>query len=150
MKYFNTISEITMDRWVKCQSGDLTYTRLLLVDGTQEEDLIAWETLNYDYTLKFGIHRKQAHFLQLQKQLTIAKLDLIITGDRFIQNKIDDLELEIKTKFPPAENASELDLEKTLITLTKWIGQNIKLNEISVFRFFTMLEMFNKENEPTK
>jgi len=150
MNYFKTISEITMDRWMLCQSGDLTQTRHYLAEGTPDLDLMAWEMLNYDYTMKFGIHRKQVRFLQLQKQLMLVRLDLIITGDRFLQNKIDDLELELKTVFPEQKETTELDVEKTLITLSKWMGQKIELKETTVFRFFTMLEMFNKENEPAK
>ena len=144
MRYFNKTDNFLMERWILCQKGDLTQTRVNIEDGTPEEDLVAWEELNYDHVLCHGIHRKQSRYLQLQKQLMLARLDLIITGDRFIQNKIDDILLEMKIAFP--EDTTTVDYSKAFIMISKWMGQLIRSNQVFVKEFFTMIEMYNSEH----
>jgi len=133
-----------MDLWLKCQGGDLTHTRLDIEIGTAEEDLTAWEALNYDYVMTFGLTRKHIHMMQLQKQLMLLRMDLIITEDMFLQNHIEDLEMEINGLVSSTET---VNITTTFILLSKWMNQKIAANNITVKEFFTMLELYGKDGK---
>lgn len=145
MKYFNSIDKMPMMNWIECQRGDLKFARIDYNEGTEAEDLIAWELLNYDHLMKFGMHRKHIRYVSLQKQLMIARMDYIITGDRFILNKIDDLLLEMRMQFP--EEVSEVNYEKTFVILTKFMRVQVTAENTTVRRFFEMVELWNNEHK---
>ena len=144
MKHYHSIENFMMDLWLKCQGGDLTHTRLDIEIGTAEEDLTAWEALNYDYVMTFGLTRKHIHMMQLQKQLMLLRMDLIITEDMFLQNHIEDLEMEINGLVSSTET---VNITTTFILLSKWMNQKIAANNITVKEFFTMLELYGKDGK---
>lgn len=146
MNYFHKIEVFTMDRWLRCQAGDLTATRINeeLIDETA--DILAWELLNDDYLLTFGMNRKHAHFMQLQKKLTLLQLDYVITDDMFLFNEIQEITEEINNLFKD-ENKGENNITKTLIYLSKWVGFKLKLTEVTVLEFFTMLNEYSKDQK---
>lgn len=144
MNYFHKIENFTMDRWIRCQNGDLKATRVNEEIEDETADILAWELLNDDYLLTFGLSRKHAYFMQLQKKLTILQLDYVISGDTFIFNEINDIQEEIKNLFK-TENKQENNITKTLIYLSKWVGFKLKLNEVTVLEFFTMLNEYTTD-----
>jgi len=144
MKHYHSIEFFMMDSWLKCQGGDLTHTRLDIEIGDAEEDLTAWEALNYDYVMTFGLTRKHIHMMQLQKQLMLLRMDLIITEDMFLHNHIEDLEMEINGLVSSTESGN---ITTTFILLSKWMNQKVAANNTTVKEFFTMLELYGKDGK---
>jgi hypothetical protein len=92
------------------------------------------------------MNRKHAHFMQLQKKLTLLQLDYVITDDMFLFNEIREITEEINNLFKD-ENKGENNITKTLIYLSKWVGFKLKLNEVTVLEFFTMLNEYSKDQK---
>lgn len=144
MNYFLTIDKLTMDRWLKCQEGDLTALRVDPGIGSEEQDFVAWELVNQNYIETFGVSRKHVRYLQLQKELLIVRLEMLITGDKFLLNRIDDIEREMTSVF--VSDQPNQNITTTFIHLSKFMGYRITAETISVLEFFTMVEEYGKNN----
>lgn len=144
MNYFLTIDKLTMDRWLKCQEGDLTALRVDPGIGSEEQDFVAWELVNQNYIETFGVSRKHVRYLQLQKELLIVRLEMLITGDKFLLNRIDDIEREMTSVF--ISDQPNQNITTTFIHLSKFMGYRITAETISVLEFFTMVEEYGKNN----
>lgn len=144
MNYFLTIDKLTMDRWLKCQEGELTALRVDPEIGSEEQDFVAWELVNQNYIETFGVSRKHVRYLQLQKELLIVRLEMLITGDKFLLNKIDDIEREMTSVF--ISDQPNQNITTTFIHLSKFMGYRITAETISVLEFFTMVEEYGKNN----
>jgi hypothetical protein len=64
----------------------------------------------------------------------------------FLFNEIREITEEINNLFKD-ENKSENNITKTLIYLSKWVGFKLKLNEVTVLEFFTMLNEYSKDQK---
>jgi hypothetical protein len=84
--------------------------------------------------------------MQLQKKLTLLQLDYVITDDMFLFNEIQEITEEINNLFKD-ENKGENNITKTLIYLSKWVGFKLKLTEVTVLEFFTMLNEYSKDQK---
>lgn len=144
MNYFLTIDKLTMDRWLKCQEGDLTALRVDPGIGSEEQDFVAWELVNQNYIETFGVSRKHVRYLQLQKELLIVRLEMLISGDKFLLNRIDDIEREMTSVF--ISDQPNQNITTTFIHLSKFMGYRITAETISVLEFFTMVEEYGKNN----
>lgn len=144
MNYFLTIDKLTMDRWLKCQEGDLTALRVDPGIGSEEQDFVAWELVNQNYIETFGVSRKHVRYLQLQKELLIVRLEMLITGEKFLLNRIDDIEREMTSVF--VSDQPNQNITTTFIHLSKFMGYRITAETISVLEFFTMVEEYGKNN----
>jgi hypothetical protein len=150
MSYYKSIAEFPLFRWNQCQEGRLEYTRRDTEKGSEKEDIDAWTQLNDDYIATFGINRKHARLLQLQRALLKARLDFMITEDRFHLNKIDDITQEIKLVFKDDEAKEGNDVTKALLNLSKWRGVHYSEITITVKEFFTLVEMYQQEQQKQK
>lgn len=146
MRYFLSIEEMPLYNWTKCQRGDLTYTRKAVDDAmcNDELDLKTWEIVNDDYLQRFGLTKQHKRFMILSKQKALLELDLFITGDNFLKNRIDELADELKNVF--ADNKGGIDVDSTLIYLSKFMGYKIRSKDITVLEYFKMIELYGKEN----
>jgi len=144
MNYFLTIDKLTMDRWLKCQEGDLTALRVDPAIGTEEQDFVAWELVNQNYVETFGVSRKHVRYLQLQKELLLVRMEYLISEDKFLLNRIDDIEREMSTVF--VSDQPNANITTTFIYLSKFMGYRITAETISVLEFFTMVEEYGKNN----
>jgi hypothetical protein len=64
----------------------------------------------------------------------------------FLFNEIQEITEEINNLFKD-ENKGENNITKTLIYLSKWVGFKLKLNEVTVLEFFTMLNEYSKDQK---
>jgi hypothetical protein len=133
-----------MDRWLKCQEGDLTALRVDPGIGTEEQDFVAWELVNQNYVETFGVSRKHVRYLQLQKELLLVRMEYLISEDKFLLNRIDDIEREMSTVF--VSDQPNANITTTFIHLSKFMGYRITAETISVLEFFTMVEEYGKNN----
>jgi len=82
--------------------------------------------------------------MSLLKRITILKLDLIITDDKFIQNKIDIAQEEFdalqKEILGGSDNTSD-----ALIWLSERTKYLVMETTITAKRFFEMIKYYNKK-----
>ena len=50
-RYYESIDEMFLNAWIKCNNDDLRYTRRTLDNGTEQEDIKQWEVLQNQYLL---------------------------------------------------------------------------------------------------
>jgi hypothetical protein len=65
-------------------------------------------------------------------------------------NKIDDITQEIKLVFKDDEAKEGNDVTKTLLNLSKWRGVHYSEITITVKEFFTLVEMYQQEQQKQK
>lgn len=143
------IEDITVYAWKKCQSGKLEYTRKDLKNGTLEDDLKAWDLVYDSYIKEFGIGSEYAYILELQSDLAILKLDLIITGNRMLLNKINALNTEIENYLNRSKD-SGMDITTTLIMVGKWLGYKVNEKETTILELYKMIDLIKKESDKNK
>lgn len=61
-----------------------------------------------------------------------------------MKNRIDELADELKNVF--ADNKGGIDVDSTLIYLSKFMGYKIRSKDITVLEYFKMIELYGKEN----
>lgn len=145
-QYFLELNEITLFNYDKCLNGKLVYCRRNTAKGTPENDFQAWSTIYDQYLSRFGIGKQYSLFLDKMEELTILNCDFVITGDRFLLNKIRILEAEIKDS--SKEDGSTLT--EQVVMVSKWMRSRVNPRETTADEFYTMVEMIKKENEDGK
>ena len=150
MKDYNIhIEDVTVYAWKKCQSGKLEYTRKDLDKGTPEDDLKAWDLVYDSYIKEFGIGSEYAYILELQSDLAILKLDLIITENRMLLNKINALNAEIQDYLNRSQD-NGTDITTTLIMVGKWLGYKVPERETTILELYKMIDLIKKESDKNK
>ena len=142
-RYYISIDELILDNWIKCHNGDLTKLRKG-VKGNEHFDIKFWKIVQDDYILKFGLGDHLTEIMKLQKDKAIAELDFIITDNRKILNKIDQLEARLKVKL--ISNGESVDVEDILIYMSKYYGYPINKKNITVSEYFRMINIYTKDN----
>jgi hypothetical protein len=80
--------------------------------------------------------------LELRREIMVLKLDLLITGDRVIENFIDVKNIELKELLNEMKGGT---VEEVTAYVEKYLGFKLNLKECSVKQFYTYLEMIKKE-----
>ncbi len=146
MSYYDSIDELTLDRWEKAQKGDLTAIRKDEIRVSEENDLIAWEALNFDYMEKFGLSRKHIQFNVLQRRLLMLELDYFTTQKGVLKNDIRRVKKQLETFFDEDGNKEGVSLDETLIYLSKFMGYRLKKEIVTVKEYYLMIEVYGKAN----
>lgn len=145
MSYYDSIDNLPLYNWEKCQNGDLTYTRMNNDKVSHDLDMKSWEILNYEYMEVFGISRHHRKYLELQKRLMMLQMELIETGNRFLNNKIRQITDEITNTFNQ-EKGKGMSIDQSLIYLSKFMGFKLNKRDIKTQEFFTMLGEYGRKN----
>ena len=147
-RYFNSIEDFPLFNWRKCQEkSELKYTRLDINEGTEEEDIEAWRVLLDNFYLEFGISKDYLRLLEIQSEIAELKCDLVITDDRFLLNRIKQLERELEELIGrPVES----DTDTCLIYLGKWVGYAVKERDTSVKMFYKLMKEYKAEADRVK
>lgn len=143
--YYDSIEDMPLYNWEKCQNGDLTFCRVNNDETSHELDCKSWEILNYEYMEVFGINRTHRRYLELQKRKTMLELELIETGNKFLNNKIRQVSDEIQNVFR-SDKDKQMTYDSSLIYLSKFMGFNQDKRTITVLRYFTMIAEYGKKN----
>lgn len=107
--------------WEKCQNGDLTYTRSDDNETSHEQDVKAWEDLNYEYMEIFGVSRHHQRYLQLQRKLVCLEMELVETGRTFLKNQIRQTSDEIQNILRE-DKGKGMSIDGSLVYLSKFVG----------------------------
>lgn len=145
MSYYTSIEELPLYNWEKCQNGDLTYTRIDNKETSHELDMKSWEILNYEYMERFGISRHHRRYLELQKRLLLLQMEVLETGNRFLNNKIRQVTDEITNIFKE-EKGKGMNIDQSLVYLSKFMGFRLDKRTMKTLEYFTLLNEYGKKN----
>lgn len=145
--YLTSIDECMVYNWRKCQEGELTYCRKDLLTGTPENDVLAWELIQDSYYEKFGLGKDYLRVLEIQKDIALLQCDLVITNDKFLNNKIKRYKRELEEIL---NRPYKSDMQETLIHITKWLGSPVREKETTVLELYSMLNVMKKESDKQK
>ncbi len=142
-RYYESIDEMFLNAWVKCNNDEIKYTRRTLTDGTEQEDIKQWEVLQNQYLERFGLPEDYQKFLRLSVSKAKAQLDYVISGKRFELNKITALEMKINSL--TNKSGEEITIQKMLNHLSKMQGYTLTLYNTTVSQYFELIDTLQKQ-----
>lgn len=142
-RYYESIDEMFLNAWIKCNNDDLRYTRRTLDNGTEEEDSKQWEVLQNQYLERFGLPEDYEKYLRLQVSKAKAQLEYVITGKRFELNKITAIDFKINSM--TNENSNEITIQKMLNHLSKMQGYTLTQFNTTVSQYFELIDTLQKQ-----
>ena len=142
--YYDSIKDIILENWWQVQTGNLKYTRKNINIGTKKQDEKAYEKINDSYLEEFGMDKTQKEIIELQRRIAILQCDFVIEEQRFLQNEIKRLQVEILELLT---NTNGQDRDGLVIHLEKWLGFRINEKEITANKFYKIVREFEKEQE---
>lgn len=142
-RYYDSIDEMFLNAWIKCNNDDLRYTRRILDNGTEEEDSKQWEVLQNQYLERFGLPEDYEKYLRLQVSKAKAQLEYVITGKRFELNKITAIDFKINSM--TNENSNEITIQKMLNHLSKMQGYTLTQFNTTVSQYFELIDTLQKQ-----
>lgn len=145
-RYYLELNEIPIFNFDHCLGGKMGYIRRDSSVGNPENDFTAWCQVYDQYLSKYGIGTKYSIFLDKMEELTILYCDFVLSGDKFLQNRIRILENEIKEY----GKGDKSDLTDQIVLVSKWMGGRVNPRETSADEFFSMIKQIEKEQENGK
>lgn len=146
--YYVDLSEFPLYNWEKCQDGNLEFMRMPNCDVTKcntEADNKAWELMQYDYIERFGVSSKHARYSTLQRDLLVLKLEKVATGDKFLDNQIEDIQEELDKLFK-RDSMEKNIVDKSLIHMNAKFKCGLNKKEIMTLQYFLMAKEYGKAN----
>ena len=145
--YYKNIDEFWIYNWDKCCEGNLTFCRIDNDKGSEEEDINAWDLICQSYLTEFGFTDKNKTVIDLKTEIATLQCDLVITGNRFLLNKIERLQDRLLSMIKEGKNA---DLDKKVINMGRWAGYRMTSKDTTVRDFFNHDDLMNEEYEEIK
>jgi len=148
--YFHSIYELPLYNWIKCINGELKYVRTA-ENGTNENDLVAWEKIYDTYLNDYGLGKLYLKLLKTMQKKALYECDYILTNDRFKLTQIEMMEQKLNGMLN--NNGSGVTIEQSLIHISKWLGQWINPKNITTKEYFDLqkeFERYNKMNDGKK
>lgn len=142
-RYYESIDEMFLNAWIKCNNEDLRYTRRTLDKGTEEEDSKQWEKLQNQYLARFGLPEDYQKYLKLQIQKAKEQLDYVINGKRLTLNKITAIDFKINAM--TNNNTDEISIQKMLNHLSKMQGYTLTPYNTTVSQYFELIDTLQKQ-----
>ncbi len=148
-KYYNSIDEVAgleglpVFYWFRInETNDLKW--LIISGKPSEQQLIeSWGKIFSEFLDTFGVSTAFKAILQLQKEITVLKINNAL-GDGKSNNvfiKIKEEELKKKISVTNANNINEINTH-----LKRFLGYNIDQKNTSVKEYYTDLNTFLKSN----
>lgn len=144
-KYYSELNDFPLFNWIKCNDGNLKYTRIDPNEGDEKTDAEAWQVLYDQYIKRFGLGKLYKRLLNVMKEKAIYELEYVRTKDRFKLTEIEIKESELKSMID--NNGQGMTTEESLIYLGKWLGYRLNPKEINVIEYFTILDQYGKANQ---
>lgn len=144
MSYYKDISEINLYNWEKCIGGKIKYCRKDISKGSKKKDLKAWDRVYDSFINRYGINSNYRYLLDLKTELALLQCDFVITGDRFLLNKINVV-IESINEVVKTSNYDSMDIDTLLVVASKWMGFGMNKTETSVSFLYDTLDNIKKE-----
>jgi hypothetical protein len=143
---YNSIENMPVVVWFKINdTGILTH---LIKQGICNDVNIlidAWGVVYAEFIDYIGINGTFDNLLKLKKRKALLELDLVITDNEFLRNKLAIVDAEIKAIESKQVNPNYLDSK---IMVERAMGFRLDINVVSVKEFYSYIK--NLENNGTK
>lgn len=148
---YESIDEMPVWNWFKVRdTQDLKYVykdvdyskKLFIFDYTA----IAYEKLVDQYTEKFVIGKEGQEKIEREKEVAIAFLEAIVSGDKVQMLLAKQLEAEL---LEDEEKHGENDLNRIVAVLEKHLSILIDVKTISVSKFYTHINLLVESGKKT-
>ena len=143
-KYYSSIENLPVWNWFRInETNDLNY---LVISGvaTQAKLVELWDKIYCEFIDTFGISPQFRNILQLQKDITVLKINNAI-GDGRSENVFIKIKQEELNKLISNTNANNINDLNT--HLKRFLGYNINQKEVSVKEYYQDLNTFLKSNK---
>jgi hypothetical protein len=144
MRYYEGIDDMKLNRWWKCTSGEIKYTRIDLNEGSKKEDWKAWCKIHDEYLEEFGKSDQEKEIQELRKRLADLECDFVIEDNSFLRNEIRRLEKELLDLMTKGIKGG-MNRDGLMVQLEKWMGFRLDENDVTVRKFYSIVREFEKE-----
>jgi hypothetical protein len=147
-KHYKSIDEMPLFNWHKCINEEFQYVlKNDVVDFDIAKCKEAFETIYVQYIEQKGIDIELQKLMKLVQKKGILMCDRVITGDKFLNTKINLLDVEIekiKKKHKETENQT---LEDTIATLSKHFGYFIDWKVCTKLQFDALMKKYSNDHK---
>lgn len=142
-KFYLTIDDLPLYNWTKCTDGDYRYVTR---DGKSTKfDALVWVRLYNEYLERFDISDSFAEYLKTCIFLTELRCAFIESGDDSLLNQIAIEEVRLSKQDPSLHEG--MSVEECLAQLSRWQGYHIKIKEITIVEFKTLMLDYVRVNQ---
>jgi hypothetical protein len=143
-EYWNSIDEMPLYNWIKCNNGKLEYTRKNK-KGNKKNDALSWGKLYNEYLHEFGLDTRYKKYLEAQKKKAILQSEYVITKEKF---KLTEIEIQKQRIEDLAMYFGEgKQIEVILTWLGMFLGYKVDQKTTTVKEYFVILEEYGKANK---
>lgn len=107
-----------------------------------------WIKLYDEYLGRYGLGEKFEKYLEALRKKALLQCDFIQSNDRFVLNKIEIQNEKIKSMSSHFGDGDGID--KWLIYLSKFMGYQLKIREITVVEYYELIEEYGKRSNKTE
>ena len=144
-RYWNSIDDLPLYNWIKCNDGKLEYSRKDLSKGNVVDDSKAWVKLYDEYLQRFGLNSRYKKYLELIRKKALLQAEYVIKKDRFKLTEIKILETKIKDLEVYFGDGQKIEV--ILTWLSMFLGFKIDQRNTTVTEYFILLEEYGKANK---
>lgn len=146
MKLYNDISDFPIYNWFKCiDTKDYSYCMVNRKECNKDqlnECELAFSDMYSQYLDTFGVSDDLQAILRLQNQITIHKIDYVLTGDATHETFIDIKEIELAKLM----EVKEVKGNSAKVAIEKYLGFRINEKEVSVKEYYEYINVLKAEN----
>lgn len=144
MKYYQSIEDMPIYNWFKVNNGDF---RFMLVKHSTKYDFDkakeAFDKLYSEYIDTFGISESYLKVIELKKNISVLKIEMALTGDRFLKNFIRMSEIELNDI---NSRTNKTNVNEVKVHLEKYLGFRLNEKETSVKEYYTYLNVMANDS----
>lgn len=146
MKLYNSIEEMPVYNWFKCiDLKDYSYCAIDKINVDLEKCKEAFSNLYNEFLDTFGINESLKQVIELRNEITILKIDKVLTENNSLQTFIELKQIEL-------DELINVKAEKTKtykVEIEKFLGFRINEKEVSVKEYYEYLEALKENGRAT-
>lgn len=152
MKLYNSIEEMPVYNWFKCiDLKDYSYCMVDRITTKYPYELHiqkckeCFSNLYNEFLDTFGINESLKQVIELQNEITILKIDKVLTENNSLQTFIELKQIEL-------DELINVKAEKTKtykVEIEKFLGFRINEKEVSVKEYYEYLEALKENGRAT-
>ena len=146
MKLYNSIEEMPVYNWFKCiDLKDYSYCAIDKINVDLEKCKEAFSNLYNEFLDTFGINESLKQVIELQNEITILKIDKVLTENNSMQTFIELKQIEL-------DELINVKSEKTKtykVEIEKFLGFRLNEKEVTVKEYYEYLEAIKDNGRAT-
>jgi len=143
--HWKSVKDIPLESWIKCLDGQFNYVNKRVCSTYGKKDIERWLRIYNNYILERGLTEIHLKHLNLMKKKALLQIDFILTHERFKLTLIEIEEARLKSML--ANSGNGMSIEQALVHIGKWMGERIRIKEITAFEYFVLLDEFSRANK---